>query len=204
MRPPAWVQRGRGGAAIHVHPARMMHGARPRARIGPLEWTLAIVALAVLAIAALSPRISSGPLTPAILFVAIGIIVGPRVLGEADVSLLSMSVRTLAEATLTLVLFADVSRINVHVLRRDHGLPLPPARDRAAADDRRRAAFGAILLDDLTLLEALVQAWPTASPPRSAARDSSRRSSSGALCRAGRARSHQHRCFDGGRGLDVR
>src|SRR3712207_8656739 len=45
-------------------------------------------------------------------------------LGEFDASPLSTSIRTLAEATLAIVLFADAARIDLHALRRDHGLPL--------------------------------------------------------------------------------
>jgi hypothetical protein len=50
-------------------------------------------------------------------------------------------VKTLAEATLAVVLFADASRIKPCVLRREYRVPLRPAtptRGRAAADDRDR------------------------------------------------------------------
>ena len=67
-----------------------------------MEWSLAIVALAILAVASVSGRIAGTPLTPAILFVAIGVLVGPRVLGEVD-SRSGSAVRALAEATLALV-----------------------------------------------------------------------------------------------------
>ncbi|MEA2179002.1 MAG: sodium/hydrogen antiporter, partial [Solirubrobacteraceae bacterium] len=123
-----------------------------------MEWTLAIVALAVLAVAAVSRRLSGGPLTPAILFVAIGVIVGPRLLGELDVAPRSSTIRALAEATLTLVLFADASRINVHVLRRHHALPLRLLSIGLPLTIVAGAAFGALLFDELTLLEALVLA----------------------------------------------
>ena len=49
-----------------------------------MGWTLAIVAVAVLAVAAVSRRLSGTPLTPAMLFVAFGVLAGPRVLGEVD------------------------------------------------------------------------------------------------------------------------
>ena len=52
-------------------------------------------------------------LTPAILFVVIGVLVGPKVLGEVDLSSSGSTVRALAEATLALVLFSDASRINL-------------------------------------------------------------------------------------------
>ena len=89
-----------------------------------MEWTLAIIALAVLAVAAVSGRIAGTPITPAMLFVAIGLLVGPKVLGEVDISSTGSTVRTLAEATLTLVLFSDASRINLRELRRDRNVPL--------------------------------------------------------------------------------
>ena len=89
-----------------------------------MEWSLAIVAGAVLAVASVSGRIAGTPLTPAILFVAIGVLVGPRVLGEVDLSSSGSTVRTLAEATLALVLFSDASRINLRELRSDANVPV--------------------------------------------------------------------------------
>jgi sodium/hydrogen antiporter len=88
-----------------------------------MEWSLAIVALAVLAVASVSGRIAGTPVTPAILFVAIGLLVGPRVLDELDLASTSSTVRALAEATLALVLFSDASRINLTQLRREANIP---------------------------------------------------------------------------------
>ena len=78
-----------------------------------MEWSLAILALALLAVATVSARLSGTPVTPAMLFVAIGLLVGPKVLDEIDLSSSSGTVRTLAEATLALVLFSDASRIDL-------------------------------------------------------------------------------------------
>jgi sodium/hydrogen antiporter len=89
-----------------------------------VEWSLAIVALAVLAVASVSGRIAGTPVTPAMLFVGIGLLVGPRVLDELDLATTSSTVRTLAEATLALVLFSDASRINLSELRRDANVPV--------------------------------------------------------------------------------
>ena len=63
-------------------------------------------------------RLSGSLLTPAMLFVAIGLLVGPKVIGGIDISSSSSTVRALAEATLALVLFADASRIDFGRLRR--------------------------------------------------------------------------------------
>jgi sodium/hydrogen antiporter len=89
-----------------------------------MEWSLAIVALALLGVAAISRRLLGTPVTPAMLFVAVGLLVGPEVLGELDPESSSSTVRTLAEATLALVLFCDASRVDLRHLRREVGLPL--------------------------------------------------------------------------------
>jgi len=123
-----------------------------------VEWTLAAVAVAVLAVAAVSRRISGTSITPAILFVAIGIVVGPRVLGEVDVSPLSATIRALAEATLTVVLFADASRIHLRALRRDHALPARLLGIGLPLTIAAGAAIAAVLFDEITWLEALVLA----------------------------------------------
>src|SRR4051812_10022887 len=89
-----------------------------------MEWALALVALALLGVAAVSRRLSGTPVTPAMVFVAFGLLVGPEALDAVDPSSSGGTVRTLAEATLALVLFSDASRIHLGALRRSAGLPL--------------------------------------------------------------------------------
>jgi sodium/hydrogen antiporter len=89
-----------------------------------MEWSLAIVAAALLGVAAVSGRLSGSPLTPAMVLVAVGLLLGPAVVGQIDLSTSSSTVRALAEATLALVLFCDASRIHLGQLRRGVGLPL--------------------------------------------------------------------------------
>ena len=84
-----------------------------------MDWTLATIAVALLAFAAVSGRVDGTPITPAIAFVAIGLLVGPEALGLVEPSSHGESVKLLAEATLTVVLFADASRIDLHALRRE-------------------------------------------------------------------------------------
>ena len=96
------------------------------------EWSLALVALALLGVAAVSRRLAGTPITPAMLFVAFGLLVGPKALDGVDLSSTGAAVRTLAEATLALVLFCDASRIDLSQLRR--------GRRRAGAAARHRAA----------------------------------------------------------------
>ena len=57
-------------------------------------------------------------------FVAVGLLVGPEVLDELDLESSSGTVRTLAEATLAFVLFCDASRVDLGQLRREVGLPV--------------------------------------------------------------------------------
>src|SRR4051812_31828090 len=89
-----------------------------------MEWALALVALALLGVAAVSQRLAGTPITPAMLFVAVGLLVGPKVLDGVDLSSKGSTVRTAAEATLALVLFCDASRIDLGQLRRTVGVPL--------------------------------------------------------------------------------
>ena len=89
-----------------------------------MEWSLAIVALTVLGVAAISQRLSGTPVTPAMVFVAVGLLVGPEVLDQVGLDSTSSTVRALAEATLALVLFCDASRVDLRQLRREVGVPL--------------------------------------------------------------------------------
>ena len=85
---------------------------------------LAIIGLSLLVVASVSRYLSGTPLTPAILVVAIGVFVGPLVLDEIAVQPTSSTVRTLAEATLAVVLFSDSSRINLRALKREASMPV--------------------------------------------------------------------------------
>ena len=89
-----------------------------------MKWEIPILAAALLAVAGVSRRLTDTPFTPAMAFVLIGLLVGPFVLDEVTVSPASGTVRTLAEATLAVVLFADASRIKLRVLRREYAVPL--------------------------------------------------------------------------------
>ena len=89
-----------------------------------MKWDIPIIAGALLAVAGVSRRLTDTPFTPAMAFVLIGLLVGPFVLDEVTVSPTSETVRTLAEATLAVVLFADASRIKLRVLRKEYAVPL--------------------------------------------------------------------------------
>ncbi len=92
--------------------------------VGVVDWGLATVGLALLLVAAVSRRLSGTPITPAMVVVAIGVLVGPLVLDDLNVGPTSLTVRRLAEATLAVVLFSDSSRIDLRALRRELSLPV--------------------------------------------------------------------------------
>jgi sodium/hydrogen antiporter len=87
------------------------------------SWALATVALLLLVFAAVSGRLERSLVTVAIFFTSAGLLVGPA-LGLLDFELRSEPVKLLAEATLTLVLFADASRVSLPALRRELGVPV--------------------------------------------------------------------------------
>jgi sodium/hydrogen antiporter len=89
-----------------------------------VNWQLAIVAAVVLAVAGVSRRLTGTSVTPAMAFVLIGLALGPLVVGEVNAAPTNATVRTLAEATLAVVLFADASRIKLRLLRREYAVPL--------------------------------------------------------------------------------
>lgn len=89
-----------------------------------MSWALAVVAAVVVAYALVSRRLDQTPVTAAIFFVSAGLLFGSKGLGWIAFGVRSEPVRLLAEATLTLVLFADAARIDVSALRREYRLPL--------------------------------------------------------------------------------
>jgi sodium/hydrogen antiporter len=123
-----------------------------------VEWSLGIVALALLAVASVSRRLSGTPVTPAMIFVAVGLLVGPKVLDELDLARTSSIVQSLAEATLALVLFSDASRINLHELRSGAGVPLRLLGIGLPLTIVSGAAAAAGILGELSLGEAAILA----------------------------------------------
>ncbi len=112
----------------------------------------------LIAVAAVSKRLAGTPITAAILFVSIGLLVGPEVLGVVEISSTSATVRALAEATLALVLFSDASRIDLASLRREISLPVR----RLGVGLPLTIAFGAlaaaVIFDQMTVGEAVILA----------------------------------------------
>jgi NhaP-type Na+/H+ or K+/H+ antiporter len=88
-----------------------------------MEWSLALIAATLLGYAAVSRLLRGSVISAAMVFTAVGLLFGPKVLDLVTASPTGESVRLLAEAALTLVLFGDASRLDLHRLR--HQLALP-------------------------------------------------------------------------------
>jgi NhaP-type Na+/H+ or K+/H+ antiporter len=87
------------------------------------SWALAATAGIVIAYAGLSRFLDRTPVSAPIFFLSLGFLAGNKGLGWIDLSPSSEQIRVLAELTLTLVLFADASRIDVSALRREYSVP---------------------------------------------------------------------------------
>ncbi len=121
-----------------------------------MEWSLTIVALALIAVATVSKPLSGSPITPAILFVSIGLLVGPKVLDEVSLSSTSSTERALAEATLALVLFSDASRIDLRALRREASVPIRLLGIGLPLTIALGALAAGVIFGELTFWEAVI------------------------------------------------
>jgi NhaP-type Na+/H+ or K+/H+ antiporter len=123
-----------------------------------MKWELAIIAATVLAVAAVSRRLTGTPVTPAMVFVVVGVLVGPLVFDEVTAAPTGEGVRTLAEATLAVVLFADASRIKPRVLRREYAVPVRLLGVGLPLTIAMGAVLAAVMFDQLNVTEAIVLA----------------------------------------------
>jgi sodium/hydrogen antiporter len=87
------------------------------------DWALATIAAVLIAFAATSGWLQRSYVSAAMFFVTAGLVAG-LVLGLLDLSVGGEPVKLLAEVTLTLVLFADASRISLSALRTEFSVPL--------------------------------------------------------------------------------
>ena len=85
--------------------------------------SVAVIAGGLLAFSLVSGRLHGTAVTPPMVFILFGFLVGADGLGIAEVNTGHSAIHIVAELTLILVLFSDAARINVTGLRRDHDLP---------------------------------------------------------------------------------
>jgi NhaP-type Na+/H+ or K+/H+ antiporter len=84
-----------------------------------VEAELAILALLVAGYALMADRLARFSVGPAFVFLVIGIVLSEDVLGRISIEPEAEPIKLLAEATLTLLLFADASTIRVRALQKD-------------------------------------------------------------------------------------
>jgi sodium/hydrogen antiporter len=120
-------------------------------------WGLATIAFLLLAFSAVSRRLERSVVTAAIFFTSAGLLAGP-VLGLIDLQIGGEPVKLLAEATLTLVLFADASRISFRKLQKEFVVPVRLLGIGLPLTIAAGAAAGVAVLPGVSLVEALVLA----------------------------------------------
>ena len=91
--------------------------------MGAMTWTLATVAALLVVYTALSRRLEPLSVSGPMFFMTAGLLVGPA-LGLLELDVDGELVKHLAEITLTLVLFADASRISMRALRSEFKVPV--------------------------------------------------------------------------------
>ncbi|MEE8371162.1 MAG: cation:proton antiporter [Sphingomonadales bacterium] len=84
----------------------------------------AVVALGILGYGLVSGRLQRSIITPPMVFVLFGLVLGPQVLDLAEFNVEFGFVHTLAELALVLVLFGDASRIDLKLLVAEHDIPV--------------------------------------------------------------------------------
>jgi sodium/hydrogen antiporter len=118
-------------------------------------WELATIAFVLLAFSAVSRRFERSVVTAAIFFTSAGLLAGP-VLGLIDLRIGGEPVKLLAEATLTLVLFGDASRISFPALRSEFAVPARLLGIGLPLTIGAGTLVGVGVLPGVSLLEALV------------------------------------------------
>lgn len=123
-----------------------------------MQWSLAVVALSLIGFGVVSRRVDGTPITAAIIFVGVGLVVGGQALDVVHPSATGEAVKVLAEATLTMVLFADASRIDLRTLRREYAVPARLLGIGLPLTIAFGAVIGAELFGVLSVPEAVVLA----------------------------------------------
>lgn len=119
---------------------------------------LAVIAALALGYGLISRRLSTTVISAALFFLAGGLLIGPSVLDLVTLPETSSTIEGLAEITLALVLFADASRIRLHVLRRQATIPARLLGVGLPLTIVAGAVAALVLLPQLLLAEAVVLA----------------------------------------------
>lgn len=118
---------------------------------------LGLLAAVVIAYGLISRRAERRGLTPPVACIALGLVLGPHVLGLLKADLHGPLI-LVAEVALVLVLFSDASRVKVDALRHSAGLPARLLLIGMPLTIALGTAVGAILLVDLSFWEGAIVA----------------------------------------------
>src|SRR3954454_24747653 len=121
-----------------------------------MTWALATIAALLIGYATVSRRLEGLNVSGAMFFTTAGLLVG--LLGLVDLKVHAEQVKLLAEITLTLVLFADASRISLRALRHESATPLRLLAIGLPLTIVVGALVGAVVVPGVSLAEALVLA----------------------------------------------
>jgi NhaP-type Na+/H+ or K+/H+ antiporter len=122
-----------------------------------MTWALATIAALLIGYATVSRQLERLNVSGAMFFTTTGLLVGP-VLGLLDLHVHGEQVKLLAEITLTLVLFADASRISLRALRQESGVPLRLLGIGLPLTIVAGALIGVAVIPGVSFAEALVLA----------------------------------------------
>jgi len=89
-----------------------------------MSHSLILISLALLAYGVLSKRLRTSVVTPPIVYVLLGLLAGPAVLGWVGVDVEHGVVHHLGELTLATILFVDAARLDLVRLRERHTIPV--------------------------------------------------------------------------------
>ena len=112
----------------------------------------------LLAFGLISGRLQKSIVTAPMVFVAFGLLFGPLALGIIRLDVESEVIRTIAEATLILVLFTDASRIDLRILRREYHIPVRLLAFGLPLTILLGTLLAVVLFDGLSLWEAAIVA----------------------------------------------
>ena len=122
-----------------------------------MTWALPTIAVLLIGFAIGSRRLEQLNISGAMFFTTTGLLAG-SVFGLVDLHVEGEQVKLLAEITLTLVLFADASRISLRALRSEFAVPLRLLGIGLPLTIAAGALIGALVLPRVTLAEALLLA----------------------------------------------
>ena len=123
-----------------------------------LDLDLALIATIVFAFGVVSALAVRSWISGAMAFVAVGMLIGPEALDLIGLELDQAVLEVLAEITLAVVLFTDATRIDLGVVRTDGKIPGRMLAIGMPLTIGAGALVGALLLTDLTFVEAALLA----------------------------------------------